>query len=259
MSVIETDVSFKHFGPAFQQRILQALLSDFSWAQQMMDVVRAEYFDVKHLRYLFEIYSKYYNTYKTFPSITLLASMARDDLREGNDEIMCTQVVSYLSTIKSNPNANDLPYVKDRSLNFCKNQALKEALEAAVDLTREERYEEIVGRIKEAITVGTPNTTGHDFFEDIDARFVIEDRTVVPTGIKQLDARDILNGGLGRGELACVMAPTGVGKCTIGSTRIRIRHEIITIDGVDYYPWDVVQTKNRGAVLARDVIVSDEI
>ena len=212
MSVVDSDVSFKQFGVSFQKMILQALLSDFSWAQQMMEVVKSDYFEQKHLKYLFEIYSKYYTTYKTFPSIPLLATMARDDLREGNDEVMCAQVVTYLSSIKADSNANDLPYVKDRALNFCKNQALKEALEAAVDLTREERYEEIVGRIKQAITVGTPNTTGHDFFEDIDARFVKEDRSVVPTGIKQLDAREIMNGGLGKGELFCVMAPTSVGK-----------------------------------------------
>lgn len=212
MSVNDFDVSFKSFGKSFQEKILQALLSDFSWSQQMMEVMKPNYFEVNYLKYLFEIYSKHYATYRTFPSISLLATMARDDLREGNDEVMCTQVVSYLQNIKSNPNPNDLPYVKDRSLNFCKNQALKEALEMAVDLTREERYEEIVGKIKEAITVGTPNTTGHDFFEDLDSRFILEDRHVISTGIEQLDAKDVMNGGLGGGEIGIIMSPTGGGK-----------------------------------------------
>lgn len=212
MSVEQYDLTFKNFGKPFQERVLQALLSDYQWAQQMMEVMRAEYFEVNYLKYLFEIYSKYYTQYKTFPSLTMLATMARDQLRAGNDEIMCTQVVNYLQTIKSNPNANDLPFVKDRSLNFCKNQALKEALENAVDLTKEERYEEIVAHIKKAITVGTPNTTGHDFFEDLDARFNIKNRIVVATGLSHLDAKETMNGGLGAGELGCILASTGIGK-----------------------------------------------
>lgn len=212
MSVIDYDVSFKSFGKSFQEKILQALLSDHSWAQQMIEVIRPEYFEISYLKYLFEIYLKHYNSYKVFPSIQLLATMARDDLRDGNDELMCGQVVEYLQLIKGNPNVNDLPYVKDRSLNFCKNQALKEALEESVDLTKEQRYEEIVERIKGAITVGTPNTTGHDFFEDFEARFVKEQRHSVPTGMEALDHKDVMNGGLSAGEIAVIIAPTGVGK-----------------------------------------------
>jgi replicative DNA helicase len=212
MSASEFDVTFKSFGKSFQEKILQALLSDHSWSQQMMEVIRPEYFEINYLKYLFEIYFKHYTLYKTFPSLTLLATMARDELREGNDELMCAQIVTYLQNLKNNPNVNDLPYVKDRSLNFCKNQALKEALEAAVDLTREQRYEEIVGRIKTAITVGTPNTTGHDFFEDLESRYMKENRSVIATGIQQLDSKEIMNGGLGSGEIGIVMAPTGCGK-----------------------------------------------
>jgi replicative DNA helicase len=259
MSVSEFDVTFKSFGKPFQERVLQALLSDYSWAQQMMEVMRPEYFEVNYLRYLFEIYLKHYSTYKTFPSVTLLAAMARDELREGNDEVMCAQVVSYLQNVRTNPNMNDLPYVKDRSLNFCKNQALKEALEAAVDLTKDERYDEIVGRIKEAITVGTPNTSGHDFFEDLEARFVKEDRFVVPTGIPQLDAREIMNGGLGAGEIGIIMSPTGGGKShflvQVGANALRLGKNVL------HYTFELSEKKvgvrydsNLTGVSATDVL-----
>lgn len=241
MSVNEYDVSFKSFGKPFQEKILQALISDHSWAQQMVEVVKPEYFEVNYLRYLFGIYLKHYNNYKVFPSIQLLATMARDDLREGNDELMCGQVVGYLQSIKSNPSVNDLPYVKDRSLNFCKNQALKEALEAAVDLTKEQRYEEIVERIKVAITVGTPNTTGHDFFDDFEARFVKTERHIVPTGLEALDHRDIMNGGLGKGEIAVIIAPTGVGKShflvQLGCNAMRAGKNVL------HYTFELSETK----------------
>lgn len=241
MSANEFDVSFKSFGKSFQEKILQALLSDHSWSQQMVEVLKPEYFEVNYLKYLFKVYLKHYNSYRVFPSIQLLATMVKDDLKEGNDEVLCSQIVNYLQAIKSNPAINDLPYVKDRSLNFCKNQALKEALEASVDLTKEQRYEEIVERIKVAITVGTPNTAGHDFFEDFEQRFVKEDRHVVPTGIEALDHRDIMNGGLGRGEIGVIMAATGVGKShflvQLGCNAMRAGKNVL------HYTFELSETK----------------
>ena len=66
--------------------------------------------------------------------------------------------------------------------------------------------------MKEAISVGVPSTLGHNFFEDMEARFVKVNRGACPTGISQLDKKDILDGGLGRGEIGVVTANTGVGK-----------------------------------------------
>jgi replicative DNA helicase len=66
--------------------------------------------------------------------------------------------------------------------------------------------------MKNALSAGTPSSVGHDFFEDTEARFIRTRRVTCPTGLRQIDAQDILNGGLGRGELGVVIAPTGVGK-----------------------------------------------
>ena len=89
---------------------------------------------------------------------------------------------------------------------------LSEALEQAVELIQTDKFESVVGLMKRAVALGMPNTTGHDFFEDAEARFVKINRLVCPTGIERLDAKDILQGGLGRGELGVITANTGVGK-----------------------------------------------
>jgi replicative DNA helicase len=114
--------------------------------------------------------------------------------------------------MRENPNPGDIAYVKERSLDFCKRQAFKEALEQSVELIGGGNFESVIGLMKEAISIGMPNTVGHDFFEDIEARFQKIDRRVCPTGIPELDHKDILAGGLGRGEIGVVTANTGVGK-----------------------------------------------
>jgi len=203
---------FGQYGKQFQEKIFQCFLIDHQWSTQMSDVMTSEYFDLRYLKYLTERYFKYYEKYKSFPTLSLLVSIIRDDLREGNDAILRDQIVEFLHRVKTNPNPGDLQYVKDKTLEFCRKQALKDALEKSVELIASDDYESVVSLMKDAISVGMPNTLGHDFFEDYESRFSIINRSACPTGIPQIDKKGILNGGLGRGELGVMIANTGVGK-----------------------------------------------
>jgi len=203
---------FSRYGKQFQESIFQGLLTDHVWSAQMVEVMEPDYFDIKYLKYLTGKYFSYYKKYKTFPTLGLLITIIKDDLSNGNDTILRDQIVEFLHRVKSNPNPGDIKYVKDKSLDFCKRQAFKDALEQAVELISSDKFESVVGLMKEAVAVGMPSSTGHDFFEDAEARFVLHRRCVCPTGISRLDKKDILQGGLGRGEIGVVTANTGVGK-----------------------------------------------
>ena len=106
----------------------------------------------------------------------------------------------------------DLEYVKEKALDFCKKQAFRGALEQAVDLIQTDKFDSVMDLMRTALSVGTTPSIGHDLFEDMEARFVTVSRHPVPTGMEALDQKGILNGGLGRGEIGVVAAPTGVGK-----------------------------------------------
>lgn len=203
---------FAKYGKQFQEKIFQSLLNDHRWAAQMLEVMTPKYFDVRYLEYLAQKYFDFYSHYKTFPTMQLIVTMIKEELREGTDIILRDQIIEYLMRIKANPDAGDLHYVKDKSLDFCKKQALKEALEESVKAIASEQYESVVGIMKEAIAKGNPSSLGHDFFNDFEARFLKENRTACPTGIPHLDKKDVLNGGLGKGEIGVITAPTGVGK-----------------------------------------------
>ena len=207
-----SSTSFSHYGKPFQEKIFQGLLTDSAWSAQMVEVMRPSFFDVRYLEYLAEKYFAYFTKYKSFPTLTLLITIVKDDLREGSDIILRDQIVEFLHRLKMNPDMGDLAFVKDKSLDFCKRQAFKAALEHSVELIATDKFESVVSLMKDAVAVGMPNTVGHDFFEDAEARFIKADRQVCPTGIKRVDDQDILRGGLGRGEIGVVTANTGVGK-----------------------------------------------
>jgi replicative DNA helicase len=212
MTEVATAPSFAAYGKHFQERVLQSMLMDHVWAEQLLEVIRPEYFELKYLQYLAQAYFKYAVKYKAFPTFQLLVTIIRDDLKQGSDKLLADQIVDYLMRVRSNPDPGDLEFVKDKSLDFCRKQALKEAMEKSIDLMQDEKYETIVDVIKKAVTVGTTPSLGHDFLVDYEQRFLTETRHCVATGIVELDEKDILGGGLGAGELGIVVAATGVGK-----------------------------------------------
>lgn len=203
---------FKSYGRSFQEKIFQGLLTDHTWASQISEVMRPDYFDLRYLAYLTDKYFKYHGKYKCFPTLQLLITIIKDELKEQANAVLKEQVVEYLSRMRSSPDMGDIAYVKEKSLDFCRKQAMKEALEKSVDLISKDKYEEVVDMMKKAVSVGMTSSVGHDFFEDMEARFVKINRLACPTGIEEIDERTVLNGGLGKGELGVIVANTGVGK-----------------------------------------------
>ena len=211
-SVTSTTTNFSRYGKPFQEKIFQGLASDKEWAAQMQEVMQPDYFDLKYLRYLCEKYFDYYSDYRCFPTMQLLIQVVKDDLKANSDNLLRDQVVAFLQRMRLNQNPEDLPYVKEKSLQFCKRQAFKEALTNAVELVQGEQFDSVVDLMRKAVSVGMPHSIGHEFFEDLEARFHEIQRITTPTGINELDTKEVLDGGLGRGELGVVVAPTGVGK-----------------------------------------------
>jgi replicative DNA helicase len=207
-----SEKNFSKYGKTFQEKVFQSMLTDKDWSAQMVEVMTPEYFDIKYLQYLCEKYFTYFSKYKSFPTLSLLVTIIKDELISSKDVALRDQIIEYLHRMKTSPDMCDIAYVKEKSLEFCKRQAFKEALEKSVELIQTDKYEHVVDIMKNAVSVGLPNSNGHDFFEDLESRFVAINRQVCPTGLGRLDSQDILRGGLGRGELGVVAANTGVGK-----------------------------------------------
>lgn len=237
----ESSITFASYGKDFQEKIVQSLLTDRMWAEQMAEVINTEFFDLKYLRFLADRYFSYHLKYKDFPTLPLLVSIIRDDLKTGNDTILRDQIVDYLQRIRHNPSMGDLEYVKDKALDFCRKQAFRGALEEAVDLIQADKFDDVMDLMRNALSVGSTPSIGHDFFEDMDARFIHIARNPIPTGIPKIDEKSILGGGLGKGEIGVITAPTGVGKShmlvSLGSAALRAGFNVI------HYTFELTETR----------------
>jgi len=209
---ITKSINFSPLGRPFQEKILQAMLLDRQWASQINEVIDIEYFEFAYLKLLASNYLNYYKKYKEFPSFDLLVSIIKEDYKNEKDTVVKDQILEFLKKARRNEDLGDLGYVKEKTLEFCRKQGLKKALEESVDLIHSDKYESIVDVLKKAISRGAAHSPGLDIATDIDARYSTTYRRTIPTGIPELDTRKILNGGSGAGELNVVIAPTGVGK-----------------------------------------------
>jgi replicative DNA helicase len=144
------------------------------------------------------------------PTYEAMVSVVRTQTEDYSDSII-KQVIDFMARIKSNTIGDeDEEYVKEKSLDFCKKQKLKEAILQSVDLLQSQSFDQIQKVINEAMNLGADNDHGHDYHKDVLDRFEMKMRNPVSTHWDEID--DITKGGLGKRELGVVVAPTGAGK-----------------------------------------------
>ena len=152
----------------------------------------------------------YKEKYKVHPSHKIFATIIRSGLDDEN-EATKSQIRAFFAQIhKSNLEVDGAEYIKDTSLDFCKKQKLKEAMLRSVKLLQNSSFDEISAVINDALVLGSDTDFGYDYIGDFEERFQIKARQPVTTGWEAIDG--LMKGGLGKGELGVVIAPTGAGK-----------------------------------------------
>ena len=177
--------------------------------------VRSNYFDNNAFRFIMENIKEYYEKYNSIPSYNGLNEKILGDLK-GVNETQTRLFLDSVDNIKNLPQDNTEEQTKAQAMNFCKQQVLKKALKEVDVISSNgdfENYHKIEAIIQKALQVGQNTDDIQNVFENIKDALKEDSRLPIPTGIIGID--NLLNGGLGRGELGVVLAPTGTGKTTL--------------------------------------------
>ena len=206
-----TEKNFGLLGTSFQQALIKAIIEDKKYGETIIDVIESKYFDNNSFRFITQHIKELYTKYGKIPNYDSLSQ--KIVLEMGSQE----SARIHLDTIESIKEKEDTEQlVKDEALNFCKQQNLRKELKKVntiIDNGAFHEYQTIESIIQKALQVGIPPEESMDVFHDIDAALEKDNRQAIPTGINGLD--NMLKGGLGRGELGVVLAPTGTGKTTL--------------------------------------------
>ena len=186
------------YGHAFQTKSLGILITDREFLQQIEDIVSPDYFDNDAGKWIIRKTLKYYNEYKTIPTMEVF----KVEVEGINQELQSVAVKDLLKQAYKASKATDLKFVKDAFLDFCKNQTLKNALMKSVDLLELGDYDDIRNLIDRALKAGTERDIGHEYINELEDRFREEARSVIETPWALINR--LLCGGLGQGDLGMI-------------------------------------------------------
>ena len=199
---------FTQYGKTFQIKTISALLKDKAFIQQIYDILIPEYFDSESLIWIVKVIMEYYPKYKAVPTLDVFKVRT---LELTNDTLKIS-IVESLKDILHHIGSEDLDFVKEESLNFCKNQCIKKAIIESVDLLKSGEYDLIKKNIDTAMKSGASQDIGLEYLKDVKTRYDESARITVPTPWPCFN--DLVDGGLGKGELIIFVAGPGAGKST---------------------------------------------
>ena len=194
------------YGYGFQVKVLAAMFTDRSFLQQIADIIQPEYFESDANSWLLEVIISHFREYKTPPSKDVL----KVKVTEIDYDVLKVAIVEQLKEVFRYMDSDDLSFVKNEILKFCKNQEIKHAIMDSVNLLQNGNYDEIKTKIDSAMKAGADTNVGHEYNKDVELRYNEAARHTITTGWDVVD--DLMDGGLAPGELGVVMAPAGIGK-----------------------------------------------
>ena len=194
------------YGTSFQSKIIVSLLNDVKFTKQIIDILEVSYFDSDSNKFIIKTIQDYFTKYKTVPTMEALKVFI-DDIE---NDVLKSGVVDFLRQAWSHRESPDLEFVKEKCLEFCKNQVIKNAIMESVELLDNQQYDDIKGVMDKAMSAGMERDIGHEYLTGFEERMTNQARDTLPT--KWDSINELMDGGLGGGELGVVVAPAGIGK-----------------------------------------------
>jgi replicative DNA helicase len=204
--------NFDYLGNTFQIQLLNQVIVDKDFAQSIMDVIEISYVDNKYFKIILQMIKEYYKKYNSSPNFETLEQIVKSEVSQ---ELVLKIVLDTLVQIKNAP-IEGTSFVQEKALKFCKQQELQKAMDRAQKIISEgdfESYDKVEGLVRNALQIGEVDKGTTDIFTGLDTVLDEDYRHPVPMGILGIDK--LLKGGLAKGEIGVILAPTGVGKSTI--------------------------------------------
>jgi replicative DNA helicase len=222
--------NFDYLGTTFQIQLLNQIIEDKNFASSILDVIESSYFDNKYFKIILTMIKEYYVKYESCPNFDTLEQIVKSEISQ---ELVAKIVLDTLKQVKDAP-FEGTSFVQEKALKFCKQQELQKAMDKAQKIITEgdfESYDKVEGLVRDALQVGEVEKNVSDIFSGLDTVLEEDYRHPIPMGIAGIDK--LLKGGLAKGEIGVILAPTGVGKTTvltkIANTAFNLGYNVLQI------------------------------
>jgi len=219
------------FDNEFQKKVILALVTNKPFLEQVIDIIKPEYFDSEAQEWVVRLIMQIYNERKMCLTLTILKNEAKVHSAKSGIKALVIELARYLFSGQDQL-PSDLEYVQEKFIEFCKFQELKNAFMQGVDMLQRNDVSksgtELIRLFNRAAQAGENRDLGHIYHDSLDARVLQSTRKTVETPWQCIN--NVTDGGLGAGELGCIIAPSGIGKSwflrAIGSHAMRISKNV---------------------------------
>jgi replicative DNA helicase len=204
--------NFEYLGNTFQLQLLNQIILDKDFSHSIIDVIEPSHFENKYFKTLLQLVKEYYVKYDCTPSYETLSQMVKSEFPQ---ELMLKILNDTIKQIQT-ASIEGASFVQEKSLKFCKQQELQKAItksQKILDSGEFENYDKLEELVRSALQVGENGNKIEDVFQNLEDVLNEDFRHPIPMGITGIDK--LLKGGLAKGELGVILAPTGVGKTTV--------------------------------------------
>ena len=203
--------NFDYLGSSFQIQLLNQIIVDKEFGRSIIDVIEQQYFENKYFKLIIQMIKEYHSKYEHVPTFDTLEQIAKSEIQQ---ELAAKIILDTITKVKD-VQIEGSQFVQEKALKFCKQQELQKAITKAqkvIDGGEFESYDKLEELVREALQVGEREDGMADVFSNLDDVLNEDYRHPIPMGIPGIDR--LLKGGLAKGELGVILAPTGVGKST---------------------------------------------
>jgi replicative DNA helicase len=206
------DKNFGYLGNTFQIQLINQLILNKDFARSIIDVLDSKYFDNQYFKIIVQMIKEYYTKYESVPSFDTLDQLTRSEI----SSVAARRIVHDTLIQIKDSSLEGHQFVIEKALKFCKQQELQKVMSKAqkiIDKGDFESYDQLEDMVNKALQVGEIDEGEQDVFTNLDEVLDDDYRHPIPIGIPGID--NLLKGGLAKGELGVILAPTGVGKTTV--------------------------------------------
>jgi replicative DNA helicase len=216
---MQSEDTLSKYGQSFQTKVISALLTDDRMMNTLSDVIHKKFFESEANKWIVDEIVSHHKDYNKVPSLDVF----KVQVSKIDNQSLQKTIVGQLKEIYGQIGNTDFEYIKDEFSAFCINQNLKNVIVQSIDLLKSGNYDKIKELVDKAMKVGVDADLGMDYLIDFEKRYDETKRNTVSTDWECIN--ELMNGGLGPGELGVVVAPSGVGKtwvlCALGAAAVR--------------------------------------
>jgi replicative DNA helicase len=204
---IKNDLGY--LGEDFQIELVKCFIEDQLFFKDIESIVDQNMFTEDNLRRIVGFMKDRYSLAGVVASYKDLDTLIRSKISDTISVERCLAMLNKIQTTET----RGIDLIEGYSEKFFKQQNLTKAINKAYEIIKlgdNERYNDIEDIVRKALETNNRKDLGFHVFDNMEEALKEDYRCTIPTGADKLDEASY--GGLGKGELGIIIAPSSVGK-----------------------------------------------